>query len=360
MGGIEIPLGAIGRVGMIASLKRLSEDAVGKLVLIKEPAGMVSTLVSSDKPVFAWLAIVLGEQLSINGRLSRHIYIPDACLVPVSQVSEEELASLSTLTNQSDFQTALDDLAKVVGAEKLTWEEVEGGVERAVEIFALEFCLRQAATPVVLQELGFRRSKDNPEVLEWALLHDGIELKFIAGSDSFGNWRLVGTGNSNRTAIWDERLIPGEAKRGEILRPLLSTWRSLFPAASCPPELEMAAIYERHLAEQRRLYIGLPRIHLDGEVFRSILKWLKQRHEDLLADEQSVVLSFSDGLLRVSVQGLAYGCPAHGNLIGACQVHLRDLLSIPPYAKRGSYIAVVQDASNLTFAQHSVPFVEAN
>lgn len=72
---------------------------------------MVSTLVGSEKPVFAWLVIALGEQIHVNGRASRHLYVPDACLTPVSQVSEEELETLSKLTNDADFDAALADLA---------------------------------------------------------------------------------------------------------------------------------------------------------------------------------------------------------------------------------------------------------
>ena len=357
MGMIKIPENTVGRVGMIASLKRLPEENVGKLVLIMEPAGMVSTLVGSDKPVFAWLAIALGEQISVNGRASRHLYVPDACMIPVSQVSEEELEALSKKTNETDFEAALDDLARTVNADELTWSEVEGSIERAANLFAIDACLQQVATHVALQEIGFRPSKPNPDSLEWALLHEGVELRYNATIDPFDMWHLIGTGNAARTALFDAKLLPAEGKRGEVFLTLLKLYRSFFPKAPCPPELEVAAIYERYLKDRRQLQPGLPRLYADGQVFRATLKWLAERHVDILGQVKHVTLSHDSGLLRLSLEDVAYGCPAHGSLVGPCIIQLADLLSIPPHDRRGRSISIEQDAFCLLFGRHPVPMV---
>lgn len=357
MGMIKIPENALGRVGMIASLKRLPDENVGKLVLVKEPAGMVSTLVGSEKPVFAWLVIALGEQIHVNGRVSRHLYVPDACLTPVSQVSEEELETLSKQTNDADFDAALADLARAVDADQLTWEDVESGIERAAHLFAINACLQPVATPVALEEIGFRPSKQVPEPLEWALLHNGIELRYSATVDPFDMWHLVGTGNTARTALFDTRLLPAEGKRGEVFLLLLKMYRGLFPQAPCPPELEVAAIYERYLEEHLRLKIGLPRLHVDGQIFRANLKWIEERHGDLLGEGQHVTFVLDDGLLRTSIGGVSYGCPAYGNLVGPCVVRLADLLLIPPHERRGRSISIEQDAFCMLFGRHPVPIV---
>lgn len=357
MGTIKVPENAVGRVGMIASLKRLPEENVGKLVLVKEPAGMVSSLVGSEKPVFAWLVIALGEQIHVNGRASRHLYVPDACLTPVSQVTEEELEALSKLTNDADFDAALADFARAVDVDQLTWEDVEGGIERAANLFAINASLQPVATPIALKEIGFRPSKQVPESLDWALLHDGIELRYSATADPFDMWHLVGTGNTARTALFDTRLLPAEGKRGEVFLLLLKMYRGLFPQAPCPPELEVAAIYERYLEEHRRLKIGLPRLHVDGQIFRANLRWIEERHGDLLGEGQQVTFVLDDGLLRISIAGITYGCPAHGNLVGPCVVRLADLLVIPPHERRGRSISIEQDAFWLLFGRHPVPIV---
>ena len=357
VGTIKIPENAVGRVGMIASLKRLPEENVGKLVLVKEPAGMVSTLVGSDRPVFAWQVIALGEQINVNGRASRHIYVPDACLTPVSQVSEEELEALYQQSNDADFNAALDDLARAVDADELTWEEVESAIERAANLFAIDTCLQQVATPIALEEIGFRPSKHLPEYMEWALLLDGVEIRYGASADGFDMWHLTATGNSTRTALFDTRILPAEGKRGEVFLSLLKMYRGLFPRAACPPELEVAAIYERYLEQSRSLKIGLPRLHVDGQIFRANLKWIVERHGDLLGEAQPVSFALDDGLLRISIAGISYGCPAHGNLVGPCTVCLADLLAIPPHERRGRLIGIEQDAQCLLFGRHPVPLV---
>lgn len=354
MSGMKIPECAVGTVGMIAALKRLPDEVVGKLVLIKEPAGMVSTLVGSEKPVFAWLAIVLGEQITVNGHTSRHMYVPDMCLTPISQVSPDEMESLSKKTNEADFNAALADLAKAIGAEQLSWEEVESGIEHAANLVAINACLQDVATPVALQEMGFRPSKKLPETLEWALLHDGVELRYSASADSFDMWHLIGTGNSKRVAQFDERLLPPQAKRGDVFLPLLKMYRGLFPIAPCPPELEVAQIYERYLTERRRLNIGLPRLFLDGQIFRATLRWLAERHDDMFAENIAVTLNFEEGLLRISVEGVVYGCPAWGNFVGPCAVSLAGLLAIAPYARRGKSIQLEQSALSLSVGRYPV------
>lgn len=84
----------------------------------------------------------------------------------------------------------------------------------------------------------------------------GVELRYSATVDPFDMWHLVGTGNTARTALFETRLLPAEGKRGEVFLLLLKMYRGLFPQGPCPPELEVAAIYERYLEEHRRLRSG--------------------------------------------------------------------------------------------------------
>lgn len=56
MNKIVIPEKTTGRIGMVAVLKRVRECDLGKLVVLREPAGFLTSLIGSAKPVFAWLA----------------------------------------------------------------------------------------------------------------------------------------------------------------------------------------------------------------------------------------------------------------------------------------------------------------
>ena len=50
--GLRMPAGAVGRPGLLAAVRRMSNVPEGHLVAVRGPAGWVSALLDREQPVF--------------------------------------------------------------------------------------------------------------------------------------------------------------------------------------------------------------------------------------------------------------------------------------------------------------------
>jgi len=345
MNAIPIPENTIGRVGMVAALKRVGDSDIGKLVVLREPAGMVTSLVGSSKPVFAWLAQALGEPVDCHGKQSRSIYVADRCLIPISEMTDADIEIISRSQAQADFDSALQELKVLIDRNDIAPVELEYFVDKAGAQFFIERALEVVAVPVALREIGFYPSPESDDSLLWTGIHEGMELHFLAGEKWVDNWVIVGTGKSRRQAVWDERTLPSQAPRGKIVSTVLSIWHTAFGSAVIPDCLALGAVYERHQEEMRSLNLGLPNLWVDPQIFRTVLKWLRSRHAR--ATKDLLTLSFSDRLLRLDVEGVAYGCSGDGHWVDDCKVYLSDLVNLSQNISRSRSIRLVRDANHI-------------
>jgi hypothetical protein len=346
MGAIPIPENTIGRVGMVAALKRVGDSDIGKLVVLREPAGMVTSLVGSSKPVFAWLAQSLGEPVDCHGKQSRSIYVADRCLMPISEMSESDIEIISRSQAQADFDSALQEMKELIGRNDITPEELEHFVDKAGAQFFIERALEVVAVPVALREIGFYPSPESEDSLVWTGIHEGMELHFLAGEKWIANWVIVGTGNSKRQAVWDERTLPSQAPRGKIVSTVLSIWRTAFGKSVTPDCLKLGDAFERHQSEMSSLNLGLPNLWAAPQVFRAILKWLRPQC-GFASPDGLVTLSYTDGLLRFDVEGSAFGCPAGGHWVDDCKVRLADLVDLFDSVNRSRSIRLERAADHI-------------
>lgn len=346
MSTIPIPDGAVGRVGMVAALKKVNESDTGKLVLLIQPAGMLTALVGSPKPVFSWIAQAIGEPVECQGKPTRSIYVADQCLVPVTEMSEKDAELIAQKQARSDFDAALQELKALMEAEDVTASDLDQFLEEAAERAFFERSLELVSVQDALREIGFYTNPEAPDCLSWVAANEGIELKFQAGERWIANWVIWGTAVTPRQAIWDERVLPSEAPRGKIASTVLGIWRSAFPRAAVPGCLLVGEIYERHQLELRKMNIRLPSLSVAPKVFRQILKWLEPEF-GYSSPNDLVTLSYHDGLLKINNGGNAFGCPACGEWVDECQVHLADLINLRRQIIGSRYIRLEQSSDHI-------------
>lgn len=180
-------------------------------------------------------------------------------------------------------------------------------------------------------------------------MYDGVELLVMVGPGLFGRWMLTGIAARHLTrdrAMWDAQLVNEEERRGKFVQLIAGLWRRAFgPLAPLPPRLKSAKDCEQHLEDMRSVRMALPTLQLDGEVLRMTRRWLNQRfglQDGALGPlpDHRLRLDWHDGLLRMSVGDLVFGCPATGVWAGECQVSLRKFLAIPAARPRGPKIWV--------------------
>jgi hypothetical protein len=68
--GLSTPSGAVGRPGLLAAVRRMSNVPEGRLVAVRGPAGWVSALLDREQPVFGWNAHLLGAPVRIEAALA--------------------------------------------------------------------------------------------------------------------------------------------------------------------------------------------------------------------------------------------------------------------------------------------------
>lgn len=335
MNNIAIPENAIGRVGMVAALKRVRESDLGKLVVLREPAGFVTTLIGSVKPKFAWLAQALGEPIDCAGQASRTIYVADACLTPLAEMSEPEFSQIISGQYRKDFNQALIEARDILGQHQMSDDELDVLLRKAGEEVFLQKSLEVVATPISLGEIGFKSIATGSTELQWTGIHEGVELRVSANLDMFNRWLFTGISHSTRHWQYEEHVLPNEIQRGKVFLTVLQIWRTAFGRTMVPDVLLLGDIYERHLVDMRRMNPGPPVLYADPQIFRATLKWLTERHVKTPGSPNELSLAFADELLWLRIDDKTYTCPANGLWIADYAISAVDLANLPPKGRRG-------------------------
>jgi hypothetical protein len=336
MNAISVPENARGFVGQIATLVRVRGQPDGRLALVRRPVGVLSSLAGNDRPVFAWEVVLLGAPARVGADDRREIVVADACLRPVSRIEPSEVEAIVTEQAQCDFDSALADLRTILKGSDLSAEEFERNLLRAAGFAELQRALERVPTVAVLDEVDFRQRHADTDCRDWAGVHDGVELRILAGRDMFeSRWELLATANAPRHATCAEAYLPNEGPRGEITLKILELWRCAFGReAPVPASLRLGKLYEDHRAMMCRLDPGLPHLAVDGDVWRATLRWLRKRYPKP-AQETALRLTFDGSMLTVEAPHDRFACPAWGVWTLPASVSLADLVSIPPRALRG-------------------------
>jgi len=363
MENVPIPKNAIGLPGMVAMLQRTTDGANdGKLVALRKPVGFVSTLLGLQKPVFAWEVLVLANPVTIKGKSKREIIVADACLRPVSQIAPDVVESLVKHMAHLDFDAGMVDLKQILNANAMDDKEFDAFFQRAEKQVGIERALEVVPISQALDELAFRQQ--NPpdgEVLVWTGIHGGVELEICADTNWFDQWLVTAKCNTHRRAMWDETVLPTQAPRGAVALAMIQFWRAAYGRdAPTPDEFYLGLTHERHKANIRALDLGLPHVDLDGEILRTIRKWIAQRHGLAGSDsgplpDTPLTLSIDNGLMRMETQGAVYGCPVRGGWIDACQVSLREFLALPAWALKGHALRLSTSTQEVRFGLRSIP-----
>lgn len=367
MSDAPIPKGLVGRPGMVAMLQRVSPAGNGWLVAIRHAVGPMTSLGTSSKPVFAWQALVLGEPIDVHGKPSREIVVADPCLKPVSQITAAEVEKLARAQAQEDFDAAMADLRHILEKNPMTDEGLDAAVNGSGDIFGISYALEVVPTATALRDMGFTPSQsDSDTVLHWSGMYQGRELYVMAGPDMFGNWTITGTGATPREKMWAERVVLGEERRGKLAKLVVDLWREAFGRNAPPPSnLEFGLLYEQHQEDVRSLDIGLPRLYLDGEVFRATRTWLAKRHprvsqDDSAYSDQRLSLSFADGLLRFQSGGELFACPGWGVWVGDCEVSLGAFIDTPPANLRGRTMFLERQLAEISINGYSLALLNTD
>jgi hypothetical protein len=343
---------------MVAALTRLGSASEGKMVVVREPIGFVSELVGSPRPVFAWLVQSLGEPIDIRGKPSRAFYVPDCCLTPVSELPQGIIEKIVKDQNDDDLESALADARMALGAQDLAEAEFDRLLEKAATQALLQKAIETVPIQLALKEIGFKPGLDGLDGLVWAGVHDGVELVISAFPDWIVNWRIMGNAKTRRTLVCEERVLPNELPRGKVFLTVLQFWRTTFGKDMVPDCLQLGAMYEEHLDEMRVLNPGLPSLWVDPRVFRMTLKWLREKQDGLWSDQDTLELSYADSLLRLAMQGIAYGCPARGHWTDACRIRVLDFVNLAQMVARAKSIQLQQTAHCIFVNGCKVPFVD--
>jgi len=359
-GAVQVPDGARGRVGLVAMLRRVATEVEGRLVAVRLPVGFVSSL-GGVRPVFAWQVLVLGDPVDLDGKACREVVVADTCLEPVSHIEPDQVEEMVKAGLYRDFDEAMAKVHTLLATRALTPEELDAEVERAAEEATVRYALEVVPVDTALRDLTFRLISKDSTTLHWSGMHQGVELYVFAGTVMFGRWIITGKCVTARKLMWDEHVLADREPRGRVALHILKLWRSAFGRdAPAPGNLQLALVYERHLADIKQLEIGLPTLKVDGEILRATRRWIAQRHgqdpdEVGPPPDRQVTLAFRDGLLRFEIDGEAYGCPAHGVWLGDCQVSLMAFLAMPHWHLRGFDIKLVRSLEAVTFTRYEMP-----
>lgn len=221
--------------------------------------------------------------------------------------------------------------------------------ERQILVTAIVLT-QQVATPIALEEIGFRPSKHLPEYMEWALLLDGVEIEYSASADGFDMWHLTATGNSTRTALFDARILPA-GKRGECSCRCSKCTGGY--ACSLPTRTgsrgNLWTLSGTESKPEDRATLGST---WTGRSFDCEFEMDCGATWGFVG-AQPVSFALDDGLLRISIAGFPMDVLLTATLWGRVPFLLADLLAIPPHERRGRLIGVEQ-MLGLLFGRHPV------
>lgn len=349
------PDGLVGRVGMIAALRGVKPSEVGKLVVVRMPVGMQADPRDRSRQAFQWQVLALAAPVTVDGHGCRDLVLPDDCLRPVSQVEPGVVDMLVKARALASFDEAAADLGRHLEHNPMSEEEFDACLWRAAEMAFINRALEIVPVATVLAELGFAAGEGGCS-WRWTVSHLGALLTVLGGPDLFERWSLVGTCNSAKGAMWDERVLAAQEQRGKIMSIVLDFWRGAFgPSAPIPPQLAYAGDVERHQRDMRKLKFDVPpQLLADGQMLRATRNVLAQRHGQRPAEngplsDVPMALSFDGRLLHIEVDGRHYAVEAQGVWVEDCSVSLREFLALPPQRLRRHSIRIDRNHAALGF-----------
>lgn len=312
-----------GRQGMVARVDGWPALPDGRLVVLQDDAGLLTGLVGSTVPEASWRCRLLGAPLVEDGQQRSLLYVPERCLTPVGEMNDDQVQELARQQAEAKADALVAELGRALAGPVDVSEEQ---LARAGEQALIEHSLEHVATATALREAGFRTVNPGGELLRRDIAWSKVRLRLEAAPTPFGTWQLTSAGVAPGEIHCDEAMLPGEAPRGEVLAEVLRLWRSACPQGPVPAKLEPGGVFIRH-RQAVRAAAQPPAIEADPQVFRAILRWLREQF-GYRAEELSAALSHGDGLLRIEVNGVAFGCPARGLWPEGCAMGLADLLSL--------------------------------
>ena len=348
--GLRMPAGAVGRPGLLAAVRRMSNVPEGHLVAVRGPAGWLSALLDREQPVFGWNAHLLGAPVRIEGQWVRDVVIPDHCLVPLGEITQKQLDRAIKVHAREDFDAALADLAAIVKAHDLSAEDLKRQIGRAAQYSWIQYALEVVPAWQALQDLGFEPYPDS-SVLRWQRVHNGVELKITAGADLFGRYVLAARSVGARQAMWDESLLADHESRGAVAQRLAAIWRNAFGDAPLPAAFALGDDYAAHRRDMRCMEPMAATLWVNGEMLRTVRRVLKADAD--IPRGATVWLSQAEGELRLRVGAQVFGCPATGLWIDDGAIALEDFLAIPWPALRGARVSVRREGMVIRFGERA-------
>jgi hypothetical protein len=132
MAGVKIPRDAIGRPGMVAMLRRVRQQDVGKVVGLMHPVGFLALPGPGSQQVFSWRVLLMGQTVDLDDRSRREIVVADACLFPISQVPPKLLRTMAKKQALRDFDEAFQELRRHLALRPMTPEQLDTVLEKAI------------------------------------------------------------------------------------------------------------------------------------------------------------------------------------------------------------------------------------
>jgi hypothetical protein len=128
--------------------------------------------------------------------------------------------------------------------------------------------------------------------------------------------------------------------------------------------MALGATYQAHKRLMSRASVAtsspaqsLPTLHPDPVAFRSIRKWLLGAGPmGLPTGDDTWLQMHQDGaMLRIELDGMPYGCPAHGRWAGPREVRFSDFAAMPASVLRSRWLTLAQDGDSILVNEWRLP-----
>lgn len=345
-GRIPVPEGAVGRAGMLVSLRRIKDMDDGRLGIVKHPVGWVKDLLGANHEVFAWQVFLTGEPVNIHGHMTQEVIVADHCLRPVSQLEKPQVQEILDDHQQSEIDAAVAEVKSLLPPGEMESPGFERVMHLALNEAILHHIKEVVGVEATLKDMGFWLSNSpDGESYEWKSVFQGQEIRMTTAPGMFRDWRVLVNSSNSRRIFGGERVMLNDWPRGKIVQTLLELWEDVYGKQLIPQQFEIGWLYRQHIQDMRSIEPVMPNVYLDGESFRRALRWLREAYkidDEFIGPPKDMPLSveIKDGVLRLTTEDHSIGVTLRRGWIDAIQLSLRCLLIIPPSALRGHRVQV--------------------
>lgn len=130
--------------GLVATLRRVAPEHLGRLVLVEQPAQPLRLPDGASMPL--WSAYVLGRGLLVDGHERDTVLVAEPCLTPVTRLGKRAARRLVVAQAQRDADAIVAQIGRLLSVSPPEAGEFDAALERA----ARESLARLAAPPVLL------------------------------------------------------------------------------------------------------------------------------------------------------------------------------------------------------------------